>query len=208
MQEKPPKRVLSQVSKHTKNSNNPVLNKVKSQALIPLVGSFPEDDEPKPCYTNSLASAESKLASKPGWSKYKHNTQGSPINTNILIRMKVSVTSTMFTNLTCKLSKCVCEFGQNALNFLSISRMCKWQNSLTQHTAWVYIPIHSRSARRIRLMVRRIIFRIQCFRKIRKDLEGSSFEDHQSKHIFRGDRRIYIILRSLILRARQMTTTN
>ncbi|KAJ0836745.1 hypothetical protein HanRHA438_Chr16g0770471 [Helianthus annuus] len=38
----------------------------------------------------------------------KHNTQGSPINTNVLIRMKVSVTSTMFTNLTCKLSKCVC----------------------------------------------------------------------------------------------------
>ncbi|KAF5802314.1 putative protein kinase RLK-Pelle-LRR-XI-1 family [Helianthus annuus] len=30
------------------------------------VGPFPEDDEPKPCYTNLLASAESKLVSKPG----------------------------------------------------------------------------------------------------------------------------------------------
>ncbi|KAJ0802369.1 putative protein kinase RLK-Pelle-DLSV family [Helianthus annuus] len=33
---------------------------------ITVVGPFPEDDEPKPCYTNPLASAESKLASKPG----------------------------------------------------------------------------------------------------------------------------------------------
>ncbi|KAM0020700.1 hypothetical protein Hdeb2414_s0025g00669961 [Helianthus debilis subsp. tardiflorus] len=34
------------------------------------------ENKPKPCYTNPLASAESKLVGKPGRSKYKHNTQG------------------------------------------------------------------------------------------------------------------------------------
>ncbi|KAJ0924640.1 hypothetical protein HanRHA438_Chr04g0150771 [Helianthus annuus] len=40
----------------------------------------------------------------------KQTHKNSPINTNVLIRMKVSVTSTMFTNLYCKLSLCVCVF--------------------------------------------------------------------------------------------------
>ncbi|MFS7889861.1 hypothetical protein Hanom_Chr00s000005g01611981 [Helianthus anomalus] len=36
--------------------------------------------------------------------------------------MKVSVTSTMFTNLTCKLSKCVCGFRTECSQELSISQ--------------------------------------------------------------------------------------
>ena len=47
--EKPTKTgVKPSVQTHTKNLKNPVLNKVKSQALIPLVGPFlSEDDEPQ-----------------------------------------------------------------------------------------------------------------------------------------------------------------
>ncbi|KAJ0733154.1 hypothetical protein HanPI659440_Chr11g0405211 [Helianthus annuus] len=39
------------------------------------------------------------------------------------MQMKVSVTSTMFTNLTCKLSKCVCEF-RTECSQSSLFRMC------------------------------------------------------------------------------------
>ncbi|KAJ0630991.1 putative F-box domain, leucine-rich repeat domain superfamily, F-box-like domain superfamily [Helianthus annuus] len=38
---------------------------IKQWQGVHLVGPYPVDDEPKPCYTNLLASAESKLASKP-----------------------------------------------------------------------------------------------------------------------------------------------
>ena len=105
------KRVLNQVSKHTKNLNKPVLNKVKSEALIPLVGPFSRriENKPKPCYTNPLASAESKLVGKPGCSKNKHkNTQSSPINTTVLIRMKVYGYKHKVYNLFANSLKCVC----------------------------------------------------------------------------------------------------
>ncbi|MFS8012309.1 hypothetical protein Hanom_Chr14g01319311 [Helianthus anomalus] len=39
--------------------------------------------------------------------KHKH-TRIHRLTQLVLIRRKVSVTSTMFTNLTCKLSRCVC----------------------------------------------------------------------------------------------------
>ncbi|KAM0034865.1 hypothetical protein Hdeb2414_s0015g00439781 [Helianthus debilis subsp. tardiflorus] len=51
------------------------------------------------------------------------------------MRMKVPVTSTMFTNQFCKLSKCVCVSGQNALK-LSISRCA---SICLTYTAWVFI---------------------------------------------------------------------
>ena len=67
---KPPKTgAKPSVQTHQELEQNPVLNKVKSQALIPLVGPFCRMTNLKPCYTNPLASAESKLASKPGWDK-------------------------------------------------------------------------------------------------------------------------------------------
>ncbi|KAJ0581575.1 hypothetical protein HanHA300_Chr04g0142601 [Helianthus annuus] len=83
----------------------------------------------KPCCTNPLASAESKLASKPGLSKYKHkHTRVHRLTQLVLMQMKVSVTSTMFTNLTCKLSKCVCEFrtecSQSYLSEVCVLSVC------------------------------------------------------------------------------------
>ncbi|KAJ0691909.1 hypothetical protein HanPI659440_Chr15g0580111 [Helianthus annuus] len=53
----------------------------------------------------------------------KQTHKNSPINTTVLIRMKVPVTSTMFTNLTCKLSLCVCVF-RTECSLLSISCLC------------------------------------------------------------------------------------
>ncbi|KAF5775411.1 hypothetical protein HanXRQr2_Chr13g0611761 [Helianthus annuus] len=83
----------------------------------------------KPCYTNSLASAESKLASKPGLNKYEHkHTRVHRLTQLVLMQMKVSVTSTMFTNLTCKLSKCVCVFwtegSQQYLSDVCVLSVC------------------------------------------------------------------------------------
>ncbi|MFS7907164.1 hypothetical protein Hanom_Chr01g00068041 [Helianthus anomalus] len=52
--------------------------------------------------------------------KHKH-TRIQRLTPLVLMRRKVPVTSTMFTTLTCKLSKCVCESGQKTL-YLSISR--------------------------------------------------------------------------------------
>ncbi|KAJ0780222.1 putative protein kinase RLK-Pelle-LRR-XI-1 family [Helianthus annuus] len=43
-----------------------IAKQVHSLVEIAFCRSLSEDDEPKPCYTNPLASAESKLASKPG----------------------------------------------------------------------------------------------------------------------------------------------
>ncbi|KAJ0837338.1 hypothetical protein HanRHA438_Chr16g0777111 [Helianthus annuus] len=40
------------------------------------------------------------------------------------MQMKVSVTSTMFTNLTCKLSKCVCEFRTECSQPISRISFC------------------------------------------------------------------------------------
>ncbi|KAM0063712.1 putative chrysanthemyl diphosphate synthase [Helianthus debilis subsp. tardiflorus] len=42
------------------------------------------ENKPRPCYTNPLASAESKLGGKPGRCKYKHKHTGSPINTTCI----------------------------------------------------------------------------------------------------------------------------
>ncbi|KAJ0449314.1 hypothetical protein HanRHA438_Chr17g0837841 [Helianthus annuus] len=59
------------------------------------------------------------------------------------MQMKVSVTSTMFTNLTCKLSKCVCVVPDRKLStYLSISRVCTIRTELT-HTLHGYLyPAH------------------------------------------------------------------
>ncbi|KAM0040474.1 hypothetical protein Hdeb2414_s0012g00394321 [Helianthus debilis subsp. tardiflorus] len=65
------------------------------------------------------------------------------------MQMKISVTSTMFTNLTCKLSKCVCEFPDRMLSAY-LSDVCVFCLSvyLIQHSAWVYIyPAHDASSK-------------------------------------------------------------
>ncbi|MFS7975583.1 hypothetical protein Hanom_Chr10g00882261 [Helianthus anomalus] len=55
--------------------------------------------------------------------KHKH-TKVHRLTQLVLMQMKVSVTSTMFTNLTCKLSKCVCEFPGRMLSSLSLGCVC------------------------------------------------------------------------------------
>ncbi|KAJ0672813.1 hypothetical protein HanOQP8_Chr13g0501391 [Helianthus annuus] len=56
------------------------------------------------------------------------------------MKMKVSVTSTMFTNLTCKLSKCVCVFRTECSQLSKFLSVCIY---LSHYTAWVYIyPAH------------------------------------------------------------------
>ncbi|KAJ0666925.1 hypothetical protein HanPI659440_Chr17g0672171 [Helianthus annuus] len=69
---------------------------------------------------------------------------------------------------TLKVCVCVC-FGQNALKCLSIL-LCA--SVCLEHTAWVFIPIHSRSGRRIIQNDRKIICRSQSPRRIHIYLEG------------------------------------
>ncbi|MFS7925769.1 hypothetical protein Hanom_Chr04g00289011 [Helianthus anomalus] len=65
--------------------------------------------------------------------------------------MKVSVTSTMFTNPTCKLSMCVCEFRTECSQELYLS-MCASLKvlSFTLHCMGIYIPSPACLVRRIR----------------------------------------------------------
>ncbi|MFS7950731.1 hypothetical protein Hanom_Chr07g00586651 [Helianthus anomalus] len=71
--------------------------------------------------------------------KHKH-TKIQRLTPLVLMRRKVPVTSTMFTNLTCKLSKCVCGyFGQNALKNSLYLSVCA-SLSFTLHCMGIYIP--------------------------------------------------------------------
>ena len=79
---------------------------------------------------------------------------------------------------------------------------CKWQS------VGIYTKTQA-AGRRIRLTGRNIILRSDSLRKILTYLEwypSISFEVHPSMGIFRAHRRIFIILRCLILRHQTYTT--
>uniref|UniRef100_A0A251TEN6 Uncharacterized protein n=1 Tax=Helianthus annuus TaxID=4232 RepID=A0A251TEN6_HELAN len=123
----------------------------------------------KPCYTNPLASAESKLASKPGLSKYKHNTQGvasgSPINTtciNANERFRLQAQSLQISIA----NSLMCVF------LTEVSLKCFRMSELKRtHCMGIYTQ-HSKSGRRIRNTDRKIIFRSDCHRRNHRDLEA------------------------------------
>ncbi|MFS8015435.1 hypothetical protein Hanom_Chr15g01356381 [Helianthus anomalus] len=124
--------------------------------------------------------------------------------------MKVPDTSTMFTNLACKLSSvCVCvliECSQTLSMCASISQVSQVTQTHTLH-GYLYTQ-HNMSDRRIKQSDRKIICRLQLPRRIYIYLEGwyilrgstISFVD-----IFRAHRRIYIILRWPTFRLRHFT---
>ncbi|KAJ0837473.1 hypothetical protein HanRHA438_Chr16g0778551 [Helianthus annuus] len=70
----------------------------------------------------------------------KQTHKSSPINTTVLIRMKDPVTSTMFTNLTCKLSLCVCVFRTECSQLSSLLSVCIYLKHNTLH-GYLY-PAH------------------------------------------------------------------
>ncbi|KAJ0802793.1 hypothetical protein HanPI659440_Chr03g0132921 [Helianthus annuus] len=135
----------------------------------------------------------------------KQTHKSSPINTTVLIRMKVPVTSTMFTNLTCKLSLCVCVFRTECSQlYLSV---CVHLSVLNTLHGYIYPASDVWSEGSDRWSEGSSI-EYMAFEGSAGTSKGDlsrSIIRNISKHIFRVDRRIYIILRSLILRDRQTT---
>ncbi|KAM0010752.1 hypothetical protein Hdeb2414_s0070g00772891 [Helianthus debilis subsp. tardiflorus] len=119
--------------------------------------------------------------------------------------MKVPVTRTMFTNLTCKLSKCVCV--SDRMLSLSLGRFCLnvHLSINSTHCMGIYIPstdVWSEGSDRWSEGSSIEYKAFEGSARTSKDELSRSIIRSISKHIFRGDRRIHIILRSLILRLR------